>query len=98
MRLQELKRQHGFALNKAEQLVNLSETRTLTENEQNELDTALAAVNSLTPQIKKIERNNTIFNRMVNGVLPTAPGNLRQARTPEAPVVLSEDYHNGRFW
>jgi HK97 family phage major capsid protein len=96
MQLQEMLRQRSFALNKAEAIVRAAESehRQLSDSELMEHDTALAAVASLNPQIAKIEKQNTIRQHLVDGRLITAPGNLRQPRTPGAPVVLSEDYLN----
>ncbi len=92
----EMKRSHAFALNKAEALVRAAESagRELTEAESAEYDVAMAAVNGLKPQIAKIQRLNTMDRLLVDGKLLGAPGNLRSARTPNAPVVLSEDYMN----
>ena len=95
-KLFELKKLRAAALNKAEAISNAAEAagRDLTETEATECDTAMAAVSALNPQIKKLEKNNTIFSMLTNGKLLAAPGNLRGARTPNAPVVLSEDYMN----
>src|SRR5581483_5162212 len=92
----ELKQQYAFALNKAESIIQAAEAagRDLTETENNEYHTAMAAVSALKPQIAKVERNNSIRQHLVEGKLIAAAGNLRQARTPNAPVVLSEDYYN----
>lgn len=89
-----LKKQHAFAMNKAESIVAAAESagRELTESEEQEYNTAMAAVTALKPQIAKIEKSNTIFQHAVNGRLLGAPGNLSAPRTPNAPVVLSEEY------
>jgi HK97 family phage major capsid protein len=96
MRLFEIKKQRQHALNKADSIMRAAEAanRKPTDAEQLELDTCMAAVDAYNPQIAKIERNNTIFQHMVDGKLIPAAGNLRQARTPNGPVVLSEDYYN----
>jgi HK97 family phage major capsid protein len=96
MSLMDLKRAHHFAFNKADNIVQAAEaaSRDMTDAELAEYDTAMLAVNALAPQIKKIESQNTIRQIMVNGKIIPAAGNLRQARTPNAPVVLSEDYYN----
>ena len=97
--LMELKKQRAFAVRKAESLVSAAESanRELTETESAEYDLAMAAVNTLSPQIAKSERNNTLRQQLTNGMLIPAAGNLRQARTPNTPVVLSEDYFNDFF-
>lgn len=99
MNLGELKQQYAFALSKAESIVSAAESagRELTDAEDNEYRMAMTAVNGLKPQIAKIERQNTIRNMLVDGKLLTGGGNLRAARTPHAPVVLSEDYYNDFF-
>lgn len=90
----ELKQQRAHALNKAESIVKAAEAagREMTDAEEMDFNTSMAAVNAITPQITKLERNSTIRSMVVNGKLIGAAGNLRQARTPNAPVVLSEDY------
>jgi len=92
----QLKKDHAFALKKAESILATAESlsRDLTESETSEYSTAMSAVSALQPQIAKIEKRNTIQQHLVNGKLVPAAGNLRQARTPNAPVVLSEDYYN----
>jgi HK97 family phage major capsid protein len=99
MNLQELIKQRAFAQNKAESIVKAAEDagRQLTEAEASEFNTAMAAVQSLGPEIKKRERQNSIRQHLVEGKLIPAAGNLRHARTPDAPVVLSEDYY-GDFY
>jgi HK97 family phage major capsid protein len=93
---QELLKQRAFAQSKAESILNAAQlaNREMTEAESREFDMATAAVNAINPQIAKIERANTITQHLVNGMLIPAAGNLRQARTPNAPVVLTEDYYN----
>lgn len=92
----ELKQQREFAMSKAENLIKAVEStnREMTATESQEYETAMTAVSALNPQIAKIERLNTITQHLVNGKIIPAGGNLRQARTPNAPVVLSEDYYN----
>jgi HK97 family phage major capsid protein len=93
----ELKKQRAFALNKAEAILNAAADGELTDAAAAEHDMLMQAVSNLTPQITKIERQNTLQQHLVNGKLIPAAGNLRQARTPNAPVVLSEDYYNDFF-
>lgn len=88
----ELKQQRAFAIAKAEALE--AKGGTMTEAESNEYDLAMSAVVSLNPQIAKKERQNTLTQQLVNGKIIPAAGNLRMARTPDAPVVLSEEYYN----
>src|SRR5437899_2761811 len=97
----ELKKQHAFALNKAENLLNAADSasREMTASEAAEYEVALAACKALQPQIAKIERQNTIQKHLVNGMLiPAAPGQaggyLSQAVTPGTPAVFSQDYFN----
>jgi len=93
---QDLLKQRGFALKKAESIVTAAEreSREMTDAEANEYALSLLAVDALKPEIAKIERRNTIRQHLVDGMLIPAAGNLRQARTPNGPVVLSEDYYN----
>ena len=91
--LMELKRARAFAFNKAEAISNAAGEH-LTEAQENEFELAMSAMKALDPQIAKIEKQNTISQHLVNGKLIPAAGNLRQARTPNAPVVLSEEYYN----
>ena len=86
----DLKRQRAHALNKADSIVAASEreNRDLTAAEALDVDTAMAAVHALTPQIQSIEKQNTIRQHLVNGKIIPAGGNLRQARTPNAPVRI----------
>ena len=92
----EMKKSHAFALNKAESIVRAAESagRELTEVEAREYEMAMAAANGLAPEIAKRARQSTLRQHLVEGKLIPAGGNLRQARTPGAPVVLSEDYYN----
>ena len=94
--LMELKRARAFAINKAEAIVNAAGEH-MTEAQENEYELAMSAVTALNPQIAKIEKQNTLSQHLVNGKLIPAAGNLRQARTPNAPVVLSEEYYNSFF-
>jgi HK97 family phage major capsid protein len=90
----ELKKQRSFALDKAENIVRAADGREMTDAEYQEYNLSMRAVEGLNPQIERITRQNTLMQHMVNGKLIPAAGNLRQARTPNAPVVLSEDYYN----
>ncbi len=99
MNLFEIKKQRAFPQAKAESIVAASESahREMTQAEQQEFDMAMGAVTALDPQIARIARRNTIQQHLVEGKLIPAAGNLRQARTPNAPVVFSEDYYNDFF-
>jgi len=99
----ELKKDRAFALKKAENLTQAAENanRNLTDAEEQEFSVALAAANNLGEQIAKIERQSTLRKHLVNGMLiPGTPGKNQNpatvgyARTPDAPVVLSEDYYD----
>lgn len=100
-KLLQMKRDHAFALKKAESILQAAENakRDLTDSEESEVNTAVAAANNLGTQIAKIERQSTIRKHLSNGMLiPAAStrdgGAVGYARTPDAPVVLSEDYYN----
>ena len=98
MRLFDLKKQQKHALDKLDSILAEGErTGTLTDGQQMEADTLQAALKTLTPQIAKLERDNSVRQHLVEGKLIPAAGNLRQGRTPNAPVVLSEDYYNDFF-
>ncbi len=95
-RLCDMQSDRAFALNKAENIMNAADAanRKLTDSEQQEYDTAMTAVDALTPLIAKRQKQSTMQQFFTNGQLVPAGGNLRHARTPDAPVVLSEDYYN----
>lgn len=108
MHLFQAKKDRAFALNKADSIVKAAESanRKLTETEEQEFNTAMAAAESLRQQIAKMERHSTLRHHMVNGMLlpPNPSGGrvmpsqaLGQSRTPMTPVVLSEDYFNAFF-
>src|SRR5690242_7402487 len=89
----EMKKQRQHALDKAESLVQAAENahREMTDAETLDYDTAMAAVNALSPQIKSVEGQNTIFKMMSGGRLITsAPGNA--LRTVKQVIRLSDDY------
>lgn len=100
----ELKKQKAFALAKAESLLSAAEnaSREMTDAEAAEYQVAMSAVNALSPEIGKKERQNTLQKHLVNGCLiPAAPsaggGYLSQAQTPGPPTVFSEDYFNAFY-
>ncbi|HZR58467.1 MAG TPA: phage major capsid protein [Terriglobales bacterium] len=97
MKLAQLYKDRAFALDKADRLAKLEDTRTLTEAEQSEYDLAVAAISALNPQIAKLNKQSTIRQHLIEGKLIPATGNLRHAHTPNAPVVLSDDYYNDFF-
>jgi HK97 family phage major capsid protein len=94
LHVDELRKQHAFALNKAESILNKAqlEGRELTPEEGREIDVYTAAANALSPQIKERQKNSSVgaFFDAVKAM--SAPGNLRQGRTTAPPVVLSSDY------
>ena len=93
---QEMLQQRAHALAKAERITSTAEhaNRELTSDESMDVDMCMSAVHSLNPQIVAHEKRNTLRQHLVDGKLIPAAGNLRQARTPNAPIVLSEDYYN----
>lgn len=99
--LQELKRQRAFALNKAEHFVQAAESakREMTEAENEEYSLAISAVRNLSTEIDRMERRSTIRKHVVDGRLPLAPPGRTagMVRTPDGPVVLSEDYQTDFF-
>lgn len=97
MRLFELKKQHAFALNKAETILAKAENagRELTEEESREVEVATAATQSLKTQIAKIEKGSSLRLRFTGAELASSnPNAVRQPQTPHGAVVLSEDYYN----
>jgi HK97 family phage major capsid protein len=99
MSLFQLKKDHAFALKKAENILAAaeSENRELTDSEAAEYNVAMSAVKALAPQIAKIEKTSTLRQHMTNGMIIPAtptPGYVSQALTPGTPAVLSEDYYN----
>src|SRR5271165_6562000 len=58
----ELEKQRAFALDKADGIIRVAENagRQLTEAEQLEIDSSMAAVNALTPQINERKRLSTM--------------------------------------
>jgi len=92
----QLKKDRHFAQSKAERIMAEAEAagRKLTDAEDAEVEMCLTAVNALTPQIAKLEKQSTLRQHAVNGMIIPAGGNLRAARTPDGPVLLSEDYYN----
>lgn len=96
MKLLDMKRQHKFALDEAEKIVNASAAagrRELTDEESQRYDMAMSAAKVLTPQITNIESMNTLsqfFNRdgqlLMDGGL-VSPGNRNQK-------PMGEEYTN----
>lgn len=99
MNVFELKQQRQFALDKADKIIAATEGagRKPTTAESLEVESLMTAVRALTPQIDKSEKQFTLREQLVNGKLLGAGMNLRQGRTPNAPVTLSEDYYNSFF-
>jgi HK97 family phage major capsid protein len=100
MRLFELKKTRETALNKAESLVAAAQNagREMTASEQSDYDIAMNAVQAINPQIKRIERDNTLRTHMVNGVL--MPGNNNgegRSFAKPAPRILSPEYADAFF-
>jgi HK97 family phage major capsid protein len=97
MNLFALKAQREHALNKADSIVRAAENakRELTSSESMEIETCMSAVNSLTPQIKKIESQNTILKQFPGGQILVDGGSFVQQNREKK--VLSQDYVDG-FW
>src|SRR5665213_400570 len=92
----ELRKQHAYALNKAESILKTAEDagRELTANEQMDIDTSMAAVKQLEPQIRHIQSKNTIQSMMVNGTLIMDNG---RRNTNVSEKLLTADYQNAFF-
>ncbi len=92
----DLKKQHAYALNKAEGIVKAAEDagRELTANEQMDFDTSMSAAKALAPQIKSIESKNTFQSMMVNGTL-IMDGGRRNTNVSEK--LLTADYQTDFF-
>jgi hypothetical protein len=63
MKLQELRKQHNFALDKADSILRTSQSAgvDLTANQSLEIDSAMTTVRALAPQIKALEDQNSIL-------------------------------------
>jgi HK97 family phage major capsid protein len=72
-KLFEMKAQRQHALNKADAILKAAETagRELTKEEALDVDTAMAAIKGLDPQISAIESKNTILTHLIDGKLLT---------------------------
>ncbi len=92
----DLKKQHKFALDKAENTLKAAEDagRDMTATEMQEYETAMAAIQTLGPKIKVIESKNTIRGLMEGGVL-FVDGGRRNLKAPEKH--LTEDYAGDFF-
>lgn len=93
MNLFEMKQQREAALAKAEALVKASETgnRAMTAQESIDCDAAMLEADTLTPQIQRIEKVNTLRLIAPKGqILPGTPG--RSAKRPGARKVFSNEY------
>lgn len=95
MKIFELKKQREQALDKADAIVKAAERtgRKLTESEELDVNLAMTAVASLNPQIKALEKNNTIRQLVGdNGVLLTGNGNGSPIQRRRLPETLSAEY------
>jgi HK97 family phage major capsid protein len=92
-----LRAQRKFALDKADSIVKASENarRELTSAESTEVDSCMAAVNALNPQIKKLESQNTIFKQFPGGQVLVDGGSFVQRN--RQTIQLSQDYMDGFF-
>src|SRR5579872_1198952 len=96
----QMKKDRAFALNKAEGIVRAAESanRELTEVEEAEYNTSMAAVAALDPQIIKMERKGTLRRQFPNGnIIPGGPKAVGRTREDDGPLVFSGDYHEAFF-
>lgn len=98
MNLFEMKKQHHHALGKADSVVRAAENenRELTDAENMDYGTAMAAVRSLAPQIKAIEDKCTIRGQFPQGVV-IMDGGRQYSKSPDTQRLLSADYANDFF-
>ena len=98
MHLFELRKQREFALNKADSIVKAAENarRPLTDNEDLEIASSMAAVNALNPQIKKLEGSNTLATQYPRGAVIIDGGGARVQRQA-AKKVLSAEYESAFY-
>lgn len=94
MLLFDLKKQRETALAKADAILAAAETakRNLTDAEGTDLDSAMAEVNALNPQITRIESLNTIRAKFPTGVVLTDGPGGKRVRTKR---TMSEEYFDG---
>ena len=93
----EMRKQHAFALKKAESIVAATELagRQMTEDEDTRNTTWLCPPwPHSAHKSQSVKKQSTLHQHLVDGKIIPAGGNLRLARTPGAPVVLSEIYYN----
>jgi HK97 family phage major capsid protein len=99
---QEMLKQRAHALSKAEGIVGAAERehRQLTDVESLDWDTAMAAVDALTPQIANIERKNTLIRHFPGGkqvglLVSEREGGRKFAKGPA--LTLGADYADAFF-
>jgi HK97 family phage major capsid protein len=92
-----LRAQREHALNKADSILKTAENarRELTPEESREIAMCTTAVDSLNPQIKKIEGNNTITKMFPGGQVLVDGGTFVQRNRQK--VTLSPEYVEGFF-
>jgi HK97 family phage major capsid protein len=95
----ELKKQRAFAQAKAERIIAEAESakRGLTDAESGDIDMSLTAVNTLTPQIEKLEKQSTLRLNAGDGKLLISGGAAGQPRQSHGPFVLSDDYQSAFY-
>jgi HK97 family phage major capsid protein len=105
----ELKQQHAHALNKADSILRAAEEagRELTATESMDVDTCMAAVNALKPQIEDIKSKNTLLSMFRDG--KPLPGSVllggqsedgpttTRAFQKSAPKKLTAEYADAFF-
>jgi HK97 family phage major capsid protein len=92
MNLLEMKKEHAFALNKAENALSAAEKagRPMTENEEREYQMARTAADALAPKIKQIQDKNTMRAQFGPQVITEATG--RPFTTAKGEVHFSSAY------
>jgi HK97 family phage major capsid protein len=91
MKLFDMKQQREAALAKADHLVTAAETagRPLSDNENTDVDAAMAEVHALNPQIDRVEKLNTLRSQFPTGRVIAEPTNATQ---PGRRGAFSSEY------
>jgi len=91
-----LVKQRQHALSQADSISRAAEIegRELTEKESLDFNVSMAAINAIDKRLAEKSRIRRSMSQFTEGKIVPAGGNLRMARTPDAPILLSEDYYN----